>query len=107
MKARSTTWFSQIFMTQYGDKQWIEHFWVNKSLVRQLIKKLKHKMEKKDTTHKCVVPVSIMVACSLYKLAHIAKYLQCSDLFAIGKSTFHLVLHEFIHAMNKIFNNQV
>jgi len=64
-------------------------------------------MEKKDTKYRCVVPVSIRVACSLYKLAHAAKYLQCSELFVIGKSTFHFVLHEFIHAMNKVFNNQV
>jgi hypothetical protein len=67
--------------------------------MRQLTKKLKHKMEKTNTTYKCVVLVSIRVACSLYKLAHATKYLQCSELFTIGKSTFHLVLHEFIHAM--------
>jgi hypothetical protein len=77
------------------------------SFVKQLIEKLQYKMEKKYTKYKCDVPVSIGVACSLYKLAHVVEYLLCSELFAIGKSTFHLVLHKFIHAMNKIFNNQV
>jgi hypothetical protein len=64
-------------------------------------------MEKKDTTYRCVVQVNIKVACSLYKLAHVVEYLQFSELFTLGKFTFHLVLHKFIHAMNKIFNNQV
>jgi hypothetical protein len=28
-------------------------------------------------------------------------------MFAIGKSTMHLVLHEFIHVLNVIFKNQI
>ncbi len=75
--------------------------------MKQLTEKLKHKMEKKDTTYRCAVQVNIRVACSLYKLAHVAEYLQCSELFTIRKFTFHLVLHKFIHVMNKIFNIQV
>jgi hypothetical protein len=51
--------------------------------------------------------MNIKVACSLYKLAHAAEYLQCSELFMIGKSTIHLLLHKFIHVVNKIFKNQV
>ncbi len=103
MNARSTTWFFQ-----YDNKQWIEHFQVSRPFMRQLILKLKHKMEKKeDTKYKCVVPVNIKVTCSLYKLAHVAKYLQCSEHFIIRKSIVHLVLHKFVHAMNKIFKNQV
>jgi hypothetical protein len=78
-------------MTQYDDKRWIEHFEVSRSFVRQLIEKLKHIMEKKDTKYKCIILVSIRVACSLYKLVHALKYLQCSELFAIGKSIVHLV----------------
>ncbi len=51
--------------------------------------------------------MNIKVACSLYKLAHVAKYLQHRQLFTIGKPTIHLVLHKFVHAMNKNFKNQV
>jgi len=63
--------------------------------------------KKKDTKYKCVVLVNIKVTCSLYKLVHVAKYLQCSEHFIIRKSTIHLVLHKFVDAMNKIFKNQV
>jgi hypothetical protein len=72
--AHSTPWYSQFLMTQYDDKRWIEHFWVSRSFVRQLIEKLKHKMEK-DTKHRCMILVSIKVACSLYKLRHASEYL--------------------------------
>jgi len=39
-------------------------------------------------------------ACSFYKLAHGTKYFECNELFAIDKSTLHLVLQEFFCAMN-------
>ncbi len=56
--------------------------------MRQLTKKLKHKMEKKDTKYKCAILVNIRVACSLYKLAHASKYLQCSELFPLENPLF-------------------
>jgi hypothetical protein len=62
-------------------------------------------MEKKNTTYKCVVLVNIQVAHSLYKLVHATEFLQCNELFAIGKSPIHLVLCEFVQAMNHVFNN--
>jgi hypothetical protein len=40
-KARSTTWYSQFFMTQYDDKRWIEHLQINIIFLRQLTKRLK------------------------------------------------------------------
>jgi hypothetical protein len=96
VKARSTTWYSQFLLTQYEDKSWIEHFQVNRTFVRQLPKRLKWKMQKHDTNYKCIVLVNIRIACALYKLTHASEYLQCSDFFAIGKSTIHLVLRKFV-----------
>jgi hypothetical protein len=58
--------------------------------MRQLTERLKHIREKKITHYRCIVPVSIRVACSLFKLAHAFEYLQCSEFFAIGKSTMHV-----------------
>jgi hypothetical protein len=63
-------------------------------------------MEKKDTKYMCVIPMSIMVACSLYNTKHASKYLQCSELFAIRKSIVHLVLREFVHVVNDVFKAQ-
>ncbi len=72
-------------MIQYDDKRWIEHFRVNRSFVKQLTKKLKHKMEEKDTKYRSTILVSIKVACSLYKLAHASEYLQYSEFFCHWK----------------------
>jgi hypothetical protein len=36
------------------------------------------------------------MSCAIYKLAHGANFLICSKLFAIGKSTTTLVLHEVV-----------
>jgi len=64
-------------------------------------------MEKKNTKFQIVVPISICVACSLYKFAHVSKYLHCSKLFTIKKLTIHLVLHEFMCVMNFVLKNQM
>ncbi len=53
--------------------------------------------------YKCTIPAS---TCSLYKLVDAIDFLQCSELFIIGKSTVHLVLQEFIYAVNEVFKNQ-
>jgi hypothetical protein len=64
-------------------------------------------MEKKDTKYRCMIHMNIKVACSFYKLGHVLKYLQCNELFAIGKSTIHLMLWEFVHAINDVFKAQL
>jgi hypothetical protein len=43
------------------------------------------------------------MSCAIYKLAHGANFLISSKLFAIGKSTTTLVLHEVVDVMNVIF----
>jgi hypothetical protein len=48
--------------------------------MRQLTQKLKHKI-KKDIIYMCVVLTNMKVVCSLYKLAHANKYLQCNKFF--------------------------
>jgi hypothetical protein len=75
--------------------------------MKHLTNQLKHKMEKECTRYRCVVLVNIYVACSLYKLAHGYEYLQCNELFVVGKSTIHLVLWEFVHVVNDVFKNQI
>jgi hypothetical protein len=51
-------------------------------------------MEKTNIRFRLAMFVSIHMACSLYKLVHVAKYLHCSKLFAIRKSIVHLILHQ-------------
>ncbi len=47
---------------------------VSRCFVRQLIKRLKHKMENKNMRYRCIILVNIKVACMLYKLAHASNY---------------------------------
>jgi hypothetical protein len=49
-------------------------------------------MEKKTITYKCAILVDIYVVCSFLKLAHGVEYLHHSELFAIGKTTIHVIL---------------
>jgi hypothetical protein len=94
-------------MTQYNDFQLIEHFMVDRVFLFHVFLKLKHLMEKKNIYHQCVIPIGIQVACSLYKIVHISKLFQCSELFTINKSTMHLVLRKFVFVLNIVFKNQI
>ncbi len=69
--------------------------------------KLKHFIEKQNIRYKCAIPIGIQIACSFYKFSHGTKDFQCNELFAINKSTIHLVLQEFVCAINMIFKNQM
>ncbi len=42
----------------------------------------------------------------IVKLAHALEYLQCSEVFAMGKSTIHLMFYEFVHGINEVFKKQ-
>jgi hypothetical protein len=79
---------------------------MNRDFVSHLTIKLKHLMQK-DTNYRFVIPMEIRVACSLYKLVHGAKCLQCSELFVISKLIVHLVLQEFVCFVNVVFKNQI
>jgi hypothetical protein len=91
-KTRSTTWYSQFFMNQYNNLRWVEHFKVTKEFAFQLTMKLKYLIEKQNIYYKCAIPIGIQIECSFNKFAHGTKYFQCNELFAINKSTIHLVL---------------
>jgi hypothetical protein len=62
-------------------------------------------MEKRNTKFWLVMFMNICMAWSLYKLVDVTLYLHCSELFAIGKFIMHLMLHEFIYAMNIMLKN--
>jgi hypothetical protein len=47
------------------------------------------------------------MSCVIYKLAHGANFLVCSELFAIGKLIISLVLHEFVKAINITFTKLI
>lgn len=107
MKVRSTTWYSQFLIIQHNDSRWIECFRINREFVFQLIEKLAHFIEEKDTHYKCVMLVGIQIACALYKLAHEVEYFHWSEMFTISKSTIHMVLKKIVHVVNVVFKNQI
>jgi hypothetical protein len=60
-------------------------------------------MKKEYTTYKGVISIIIKMVCALYKLMHVNECFICSKLFGISKSSVCMVLHEFIHAFNIVF----
>ncbi len=51
--------------------------------------------------------MNIHVTCNLYKLPCTFQYLHCFKFFVIGKSILHLILHEFVCAMNLMLKIQL
>jgi hypothetical protein len=51
----------------------------------------------------CCTYTWIWIACSLYKLVPKVKYFHCCQMFAINKPIMHLILQEFVYAMNIVF----
>ncbi len=57
--------------------------------------------------YRCVILVVIKVVCLPYKLAHGVDYLQCTEMFVIGKSSVNMVLREFVVVVNVVFRTQI
>jgi hypothetical protein len=65
-------------------------------------------MEKKTRNSELnTIMMSIHIACGLYKLLHVSKYLHCFELFTIHKLIVHLVLHGLMCAMNSVLKNHM
>jgi hypothetical protein len=105
VKPRSTTWFSDFFISLYDDSRWIEQFRMDKEAVVDVCARLRPHIEKQDTKYRQAIPVEVWVCCCLYKLAQGASLLQCSESFAIGKSTVGLLIREVVAAINRVFGN--
>jgi hypothetical protein len=61
----------------------------------------------KNTKYIKIILVEIHVSCVIYKFAHGYNFLICNELFAIGKFTVSLVLHEFVVIMNIVFKKLI
>jgi len=65
MKATSKTWYSQIFMFQYVDKDELNIFRSTSLFVGQLTKILKHEMERtKNSSVRCLWPLGLCAPCT-------------------------------------------
>jgi hypothetical protein len=81
-------------MTKYNRSRWIELFKMSKETFLDIVEHLRPTISCRNTNYRDAVAVEAHVACAIYKLVHGCKYIQCSELFAISKSTIGLVLCE-------------
>jgi hypothetical protein len=107
VKPRSMTWFSQFLMSLYDDSRWLEFFHMDKRSVADMCYRLRESIQKQDTHYRLAVPVEVRVCACLYKLAHGANLLACSEKFAIGKSTVSIVIREVVAALNTCFGDLI
>jgi hypothetical protein len=107
VKPRSTTWFSRFLLEQYNDDHWLTNFRMSKRAVFMLAEILKPHVQKQDTRYRLAIPVIIMVACTLFKLAQGASLLICSKIFAIGTSTVSKILREIVYAINDVMRHEI
>jgi hypothetical protein len=94
-------------MTEYDRSRWIELFRMSKETFLDIVEYLRPTISRRNTNYRDAVAVEARVACAIYKLVHGCKYVQCSELFAIGKSTVGLVLREVVLAINVVYMNLV
>lgn len=107
VKPRSTTWFSRFLLEQYDNRRWLEMFRMTKAVVLSLSEVLRPHVQRENTKYRLAIPVLIMVACTLFKLAHGANLTVCSEMFAIGRSTVSVVLRNVVHAINNTFRYEI
>jgi hypothetical protein len=107
VRPRSTTWFSRFLLEQYDDHRWIQMFRMSKRSIMALSDLLKPHVQRHDTRYRIAIPVLIRVACTLFKLAHAASLLICSEMFAIGRSTVSILLREVVNAINDTMRHEI
>jgi hypothetical protein len=107
VKAQNITWYSNFLMIKYDNQRWVEHFHITHEIALQLTEKLRPLIEEKNTKYKVAIPICIRLTCSLYKLSHGIEYLQCNEMFTIGKSLVNMVLHKYVHVVNVMFKSQI
>lgn len=78
VKPKSTTWFTRFIMQEYDNARWIQMFCMTKRALLALAQHLLPTVKKKDTRYRAAVPVTVKVACTLFKLSHGATLLICS-----------------------------
>lgn len=107
VKPRSTIWFSQFLLHEYDRGRWLQHFRMPKETVLNLCRRLAPRIKKQDTRYRYAIPVEIRVTATLYKLAHGATVLTCSELFAIGRATVSQVIREVCEAICAEFGDLI
>jgi hypothetical protein len=80
---------------------------MDKANVAEMCYWLRVPIEKQNTKYPVAVPIEVRVCCCLYKLAHGANFLSCSEKFAIGRSIMSLVIREVVSAINFLFKNVI
>jgi hypothetical protein len=107
VKPRSMVWFMDFLMQQYDNSRWIAHFRMHKDTVLDLCRQLKPYVGKEDTRYHPAVPIHIRVCCALYKFAHGCTILECSEKFAIGRSTVGSIIRDFVWAISHVFKRLI
>jgi hypothetical protein len=68
---------------------------------------LKPHVRKQNTKHGLAIPIIVHVAVTLFKLTHGASLFVCSEMFAIGKSTYSTIHREIVCAINDCHHHEI
>jgi hypothetical protein len=107
VKLCSTVWFGEFLMNVFDDGRWIQNFHMDKGTIAGICDRLRPHVRKQDTTYRKAVPVEVRICVCLYKLAHGANILTCSEHFAIGRSTVGMCIREFVAAINLVYRGMI
>lgn len=94
-------------MIVYDGPHWVDHFRISKETMFEICNKLQPYIEQQDTRYRVAVLVEIRVCMTLYKLAHGANFLSCSELFTIGQATEGRSIWEVVRSINIAFKDMI
>ena len=103
----STTWFMKFLLEEYDDERWIKMFRMTKKAVLSLTKLLVPYIDKRNTNYRLCIPLTMKVACTLFKLCHGTSLLIYSEMFAVGRSSVFHLLRDVVYAINIALKNEI
>lgn len=103
MKRRSKDWWYKIVKNQEFDEQMVDNFRMDRKSFEYICERLHSKLAHKSHTVREALPVDMIVAIGIYKLASCAEYRVIGNQFGVHKSTVQKCFYNFCDAMIQCF----
>lgn len=99
---RSLTWWNNIVLETFSERDWIENFRVSKNTFNFLCSKLRRHIERQNTHLRRAICVEHRVAITLWCLATCAEYRTIGHLFGVARCTVCVIVHDTCKAIVKV-----
>ena len=102
-RGRSESWWSEVVLKTFTERQWIENFRMSHRTFLHLCDQLHPKLFRSDTHY---IPVKKRVAIALWFLATPGEYRTIAHLFGVARCTVCVIVNEVCRAIDSILRPQ-